>query len=90
MTIRGPRYTKEEFARRGDAIFERDIQPKLKPDDRDKFVAIDIETGDFEIDSDSLPATTRLISRHPDAQVWVVRVGHRAAVTLRSVLRQRG
>ena len=40
-----PRYSKEEFARRGDEIYERDIRPYLGPDDEGKFVVIDTETG---------------------------------------------
>jgi hypothetical protein len=40
MTALQPRYRKEEFARRGDEIYERDIGPKLKPNDEDKFVLI--------------------------------------------------
>jgi hypothetical protein len=38
------RYNKEEFARRGDAIYEQDVRPQLKPSDDGKFAAIDIET----------------------------------------------
>ena len=42
-----PRYSKEEFARRGDAIYTKRILPKLASKDAGKFLAIDIETGDF-------------------------------------------
>jgi len=35
------RHSKEEFARRGDAIFEQDIRPQLKTEDDGKFAAID-------------------------------------------------
>jgi hypothetical protein len=69
------RYPKEEFARRGDEIYERDVRPRLKPDDDGKFVAIDIETGTFEVDSDELTACDRVRSRIPDAQIWLVRAG---------------
>ena len=41
-------------------------------------MAIDIETGDFEVDENVVPATNRLFERHPDAQPWVIRIGHRA------------
>jgi hypothetical protein len=78
----GPRYSKEEFARRGDAIYERDIRPRLSAEDDGKFVAIDIETGDYEIDPDDFEATERLSVRRPEAQMWLVRVGHRAAHSL--------
>ncbi|MBF2088429.1 MAG: hypothetical protein IGR80_18050 [Synechococcales cyanobacterium K44_A2020_017] len=43
-----------------------------------KIVAIDIETGDFEVDENLVTATNRLFERHPDAQPWVIRIGHRA------------
>jgi hypothetical protein len=77
MTMVKPRYSREEFARRGDAIYDRDIAPRMKPDDRGKLVAIDIETGDFEVDTDELTASDRLFDRHPEAQVWLRRVGSR-------------
>jgi hypothetical protein len=72
-----PRYSKEEFARRGDAIYENDIRPNLKPDDMGKFVLIDIETGAYEIDTDEIAASDRLLARYPEAQVWMVRAGYR-------------
>lgn len=72
-----PRYNKEEFARRGDEIYERDILPKLKTEDNGRFVAIDIETGDYEIDREELAATDRLFARHPEAQIWLRRIGSR-------------
>lgn len=71
------RYSKEHFAERGDAIYEREIREKLKPEDVGKFVAIDIETGEHEIDSEELAAGDRLLARLPDAQIWVVRIGSR-------------
>jgi hypothetical protein len=71
------RYSKEEFARRGDAIYEKKVRPQLNPDDEGKFVAIDIETGEFEIDEDEMEAGDRLLARVPDAQIWMVRIGSR-------------
>jgi hypothetical protein len=40
-------------------------------------VAIDLETEDFEVDISEIDACDRLESRHPDAQIWIVRVGSR-------------
>ncbi len=73
---RMPRYSLEEFARRGDAIYKEKIEPALSPKDKGKFVAIDIETGEYEIGRDSLKTTLRLYDRIPDAQPWMVRVGY--------------
>jgi hypothetical protein len=69
------RYSKEEFARRGDAIYEKEIRPQLRAGDHDRFAAIDIETGEFAIDADELKACRKLRKRVPDAQIWMVRVG---------------
>ncbi len=77
MTTPGPRYSKEEYARRGDSIYERDIKPKLKPEDHGKYIAIDIDPNGETVGDG-------LLERKPDAQIWVVRVGHRAAMTIRA------
>jgi hypothetical protein len=69
-----PRYSKEEFARRGEAIFQKEIQPQLKDENGDDFVVIDIETGAYEIDSNELAASARLRVRVPKAQIWIRRV----------------
>ena len=39
--------------------------------------ANDIETGAFEIDASEITACDRLEARHPNAQVWMVRIGSR-------------
>ncbi|MFO0843015.1 MAG: hypothetical protein U0797_11570 [Gemmataceae bacterium] len=83
MTVRGPRYSNEEFARRGQEVYERVVRPALKPEDKDKFVAIEIESGDYELDPDERAACDRLYARHADPQIIVLRrVGHPAAVYL--------
>jgi hypothetical protein len=71
------RYGKEEFARRGDEVYETQVRPHLKPEDEGKFAAIDIESGAYELDADELGACDRLNARIPDAQIWLVRVGSR-------------
>ncbi len=71
-----PRYSEEEFARRGDEIYDREIVPKLKPTDKG-IVAIDIETGEYEIAADELTASNKLLTRRPEAQVWLRRIGSR-------------
>ncbi len=78
------RYSKEEFARRGDAIYERDIRPQLKAQDNGKLVAIDIETGAYEIAADQLEALDKLRARIPDAQIRMLRVGSRYVHRMRA------
>jgi hypothetical protein len=68
------RYSKEEFARRGDALVKRKVLPHLAPADGDKFVAIDIETGEYELDKNEMKAADRLRKRVSDPQIWLVHV----------------
>ena len=72
------RHSKEEFARRGAAIYENDVRPQLKPTAKGKFVAIDIESGSYEIAADEMKAGNKLRKRIPEAQIWMVRVGSRS------------
>jgi hypothetical protein len=72
------RYDKEEFARHGDAIYERRVRPQLKAGEEGGFAAIDIESGEFGLDADELKAGDKLRKRIPDAQIWMVRVGYRS------------
>lgn len=74
-----PQYSKEEFAQRGDEIYERDIHPRLESKQEGDFVAIDIETGAYEIDADEMAASDRLRLRNPEAQIWLRQIGSRYA-----------
>jgi hypothetical protein len=78
MTVRQPRYSKEEFARRGDEIYETQVRSKVEEGDHGRIVAIDIETGAFEVADDLLAASKHLLARLPDAQTWFVRIGYPA------------
>lgn len=78
MAVRQRRYSKEELARRGQSLYESGIRQQVEAGNDGKIVAIDIETGAFEVADRVLPATQRLFERYPDAQPWVIRIGHRA------------
>jgi hypothetical protein len=41
MTVQRPRYSKEEVARRGKAIYESQVRPKVETSHHGKIVAID-------------------------------------------------
>jgi hypothetical protein len=77
MPVRQPRYSKEEFAQRGDALYESQIRSQVEAGNHGKIVAIDLETGAFEVDASEIAACDRLEARCPDAQIWIVRIGSR-------------
>ena len=77
MHVRQPRYSKEEHARRGAELYEKQVRPQVEAGNHGKIVAIDVDSGDFELADELLPAANRLLSRHPDAQIWFERIGQR-------------
>lgn len=76
--IRQPRYSKEEFARRGNEIYQAQVRSQVEEGNSGKIVAIDIETGAFEVADDIVSASEHLLAKYPDAQTWFIRIGHRA------------
>jgi hypothetical protein len=60
MTVRQPRYSKEEFARRGNEIYESQVRSQVEEGNQGRIVAIDIETGAFELADDTITATDHL------------------------------
>ena len=78
MPTRQPRYSAQETARRGDEIYERDIRPQVEATHHGKVVAIDIDSGAYILDDTALAASERLLAQYPHAEIWCVRVGHRA------------
>src|SRR3989304_10511818 len=77
MTVRQPRYSKEEHARRGTTIYDEQVRPLVEVGNDGKIVAIDVDSGAFEVADDTLTAAGRLLARGPDAPLWFVRIGRR-------------
>lgn len=77
MSSTRPRYSKEEIARRGDELYEREIRPHLSAKDDGKLCAIDVDSGAYVVDMDVLSACDRLREEFPDAQIWILRIGSR-------------
>lgn len=69
----------EAIAARGEEIYQQQIRDKVDPKHKGKFLVLDIETGDYEIDAEDLVATDRLLAKHPNAIIYGVRVGFPAA-----------
>lgn len=78
MTVRQPRYSKEEYARRGNEIYESQVRSQVEAGNNGKIVAIDIETGAFAVADDVVTASNQLLAQYPDAQTWFIRIGHTA------------
>ena len=83
MGVGHPRFSSHEIVERGKAIYEQQIRPTVDTEaNAGKFLIIDIETGDYELDDDDMAATRRAHARHPDGAFYGMRVGYRAAEVL--------
>ena len=76
MATRFPRYTSEDFARRGTDLYEKNIRVLVERENRGRILAIDIETGDYALGDDGIEAAEPLIAKNPNAQIWSLRIGH--------------
>ena len=65
-----------ELASRGQQYYDRHLRPLLEPDHHGEYVFLDVETGDYEVDSDQLAAMARARANHPDTVFYIVRVGY--------------
>ena len=72
-------YRPGEVSARGEAIYREKIRSLVEPQEHGKFVVIDVETGDYELDANDATATKRLQKRRPEAVIYGLRVGYRAA-----------
>jgi hypothetical protein len=84
MAATDRRRTLDELAKLGTEVYDLKVRPTLRPEDDYKFVALDVESGEFEIDADDYTAVTRLLARIPEADVWLERAGQPTAYKIRS------
>lgn len=77
-----PARPKEDSARLGREIYERDILSQVEADHHGQVVAIDVVRGHWAIGDDRIVAVDRLLAQHPDSHdIWCERVGYRAMAT---------
>ena len=84
------RLPKEETARLGREIYERDIRYKVEADHVGKIVAIDVDSGIWAMGDDLIPAREKLEAKCPGAvNVLFERVGYLTVASMGGGLRRR-
>ena len=78
-----PRYTSDEIVERGQALYDREISTLVEAIHKGKYLVLDIETGEYEIDRNDLAALERARAKKPDAALYILRVGYPTAYKLR-------
>ena len=72
-------YPHGTIAARGEDIYHHQLREKIESKHKGKFLTIDIETGDYEIDADEVASSMRLLEKHPEAVIYCLRIGFPAA-----------
>jgi hypothetical protein len=80
MSTQQVRLTIDEVAERGTEIYETKLRPLVEQDNVDRLLAIDVTSGEYALGDTRREAVEAVRSKRPDAQIWVLRIGH-VAVT---------
>ena len=67
-------YPREVVVSRGKAIYQQ-LRDKVEPEHKGRILAIDVKTGDYEIDDKVAVALDRVRAKNPDAMVYCLRLG---------------
>ena len=51
-------------------LYREKVKPQLRDTDAGKFVVMDLDSGDYEVDDYEFDAEIRLLERHPGADIY--------------------
>ena len=71
-----------EIVARGRKLYEDLIRGKVEAGNRGKYLAINVDTGEYEMDADDVAASMRAKSRFPSAPLYSMRIGYPTAYRL--------
>lgn len=74
-----PTLSAQEIGERGRALYDRDIRPHVESGNIGKFLVLDVDTGEYEIDTDQMAAFDRAIARKPNGNRYLIRIGSSTA-----------
>lgn len=73
----------DPLAQEARTLYTSRLRDKLEPHENGKFLVLNMDTGEYEIDADDLAASLRAKERFGDARLMTMRVGHLAAYRIR-------
>lgn len=78
MPVRQPRYSADETVQRAEDLYQQRLRPQVEAEHRGRYIAIDVETGEYEVGDDYHAAAHTILERKPDAAIGVLRIGYPA------------
>jgi len=70
--------------RKGKRLYQTKLKALLEPTHTGKFAAIEPDSGEYFLGTRMIEAALKARTKYPDKQVYIVRIGFRAAVSMRS------
>jgi hypothetical protein len=71
-------FTADQIVERGEEIYDRQIREHVEAENRGRYIAIDIETGAYEIGDGYHALAKHLLTGKPDAALCILRIGYEA------------
>jgi hypothetical protein len=78
MPVINPLYGADETVQRAEDIYNQSIRPLVEAHHKGRYIAIDVDTSEYEIGDDYHTAAHIVLSRRPGASVAVLRIGYPA------------
>jgi hypothetical protein len=73
----------KRLARKGRRLYDTKLKALLEPAYKGMFAAIEVDSGDYFLGENLIDALDKANSKHPEKQFYFVRVGFRAAISMR-------
>jgi hypothetical protein len=82
-----PTLSREKISQRGKEIYQQHLRSRIETAENiGKIIAIDLDTGEYEIDKDLLAACHRLQEKQPNSVTWAERIGYDAVYAIGGTL----
>ena len=78
MTITKPQYSADEAVDRAEEIYHQRLRSQVEAGNLGRYIAIDVDSGEYEMGDDYHAAARVLLNRNPDAALAVLRIGYAA------------
>lgn len=69
-----------QIAEKGEAVYQEKIKEILEPKENGRFVAIDVDSGEYFLGDDALSAVTTAREKYPTKLFHLMRVGFNSAL----------
>jgi hypothetical protein len=81
-----PNLSGEEITRQGKALYKR-LRTQIETEENlGKLIAVNVETGDYEIGDDLIVLSRHLQAKQSDAPIWAGRIGFNAVYLIGGTL----